>query len=407
MGIAHSRGSSSTSSGRSLVLRALESGNIERPDIVFAFCTNEVAPSEFFHDIKKVVGNSVPVVGGSTIGVISNNFLSYGDSVAGVLALQSANIRFRLCSMGGIEKDEKEAGERLIRDILQERDEEDQLLMLFYDSIKMPPSLESPPVLNSSSYLLEGVARWLKGRIPIVGAGLMGDYDLNPTIQFCGSRVETEHAIGLMLSGNFGIHHRIMHGCTPLDGIYHRITRIDGPVLYEIDGKPIIGVINGMLGDTEWQNQRPLDFLTIGVNHGERFGEYNEGEYVNRLITGVTPDKKGIMLFEPDLEEGAEIQFMTRDAERMAESARMNTETLLEFIKEKGEHPIFGFYVDCAGRAGGYLKTDIEEAAVVQNLFNQYSIPLFGLYSGVEIAPLLGRSRGLDWTGVLLVLTEA
>jgi len=31
---------------------------------------------------------------------------------------------------------------------------------------------------------------------------------------------------------------------------------------------------------------------------------------------------------------------------------------------------------------------------------------LLGFYSGVEIAPFLGRSRGLDWTGVLLLFVE-
>ena len=35
-----------------------------------------------------------------------------------------------------------------------------------------------------------------------------------------------------------------------------------------------------------------------------------------------------------------------------------------------------------------------------------YKTPLLGFYSGVEIAPFLQKSRGLDWTGVLLVLAE-
>jgi len=37
---------------------------------------------------------------------------------------------------------------------------------------------------------------------------------------------------------------------------------------------------------------------------------------------------------------------------------------------------------------------------------NQYETPLLGFYSGVEIAPFLQKSRGLDWTGVLMVLAE-
>jgi len=39
-------------------------------------------------------------------------------------------------------------------------------------------------------------------------------------------------------------------------------------------------------------------------------------------------------------------------------------------------------------------------------VFNRYDTPLFGFYSGVEVAPLLGKSRGLDWTGVLLVFAQ-
>jgi hypothetical protein len=406
VGTACSNNVHSTSLRRLVVAKAMESGNIERPDIVFAFCTNKVDPIYFFDDIKKVVGGGVPIVGGSAIGIISNDFLCYSDSTVGVMIIQSETIRFRLRSAGGLDKDEAETGERLIKDVLQEREAKDRLFMVLYDSIKMPPGPDSPPVMNSSSYLLAGIEKGLEKPIPIVGAGLVGDYGMNPTFQFCGSYVGTERAVGLILNGDFTAHYQVMHGCTPLDGIYRRITDIQGPVLYELDGRPIVEVINAMLGDEEWQKERPMDFLTIGIHYGERFGEYREGGYVNRLITGVTPDKKGVMLFEPDLENGMEIQFMVRDTERMIESAKRNTNLLLKSLTEKGAGPVFGIYIDCAGRAGNYLNTGIEEAAEVQNLFNNYNVPLFGFYSGVEIAPLLGKSRGLDWTGVLLVLTE-
>ena len=65
-----------------------------------------------------------------------------------------------------------------------------------------------------------------------------------------------------------------------------------------------------------------------------------------------------------------------------------------------------GLYIDCAGRSAKTSETLTEEASEVQNIFNRYNAPLFGFYSGVEVAPLLGKSRGLDWTGVLLVLAE-
>ena len=90
----------------------------------------------------------------------------------------------------------------------------------------------------------------------------------------------------------------------------------------------------------------------------------------------------------------------------MIESAKRNSSELMEQIKADGRKALFGMYIDCAGRTAKYLNTKIEEASEVQKLFNRYNTPLFGFYSGVEVAPIRGKSRGLDWTGVLLVFAE-
>ena len=90
----------------------------------------------------------------------------------------------------------------------------------------------------------------------------------------------------------------------------------------------------------------------------------------------------------------------------MIESARRNSSELMAQIKADGRKAILGLYIDCAGRTAGYSNTTVEEASEVQKVLNQHGIPLLGFYSGVEIAPFLQKSKGLDWTGVLLVLTE-
>jgi small ligand-binding sensory domain FIST len=127
---------------------------------------------------------------------------------------------------------------------------------------------------------------------------------------------------------------------------------------------------------------------------------------VNRLITGVIPDGSGIRMFEPDLAPGVEIQFMIRDNKMMISSARENTTKLLAKIEEDKKRPLFALYIDCAGRTAELSYTEGEEAAEVQKILNLHNIPLLGFYSGVEIAPLFGRSRGLDWTGVLMIIAE-
>jgi small ligand-binding sensory domain FIST len=196
-----------------------------------------------------------------------------------------------------------------------------------------------------------------------------------------------------------------MHGCSPIDGRYYKITKMQGSHIYELDERPIVDIIDELYGNKSWRKQYPVNLLTIGVNLGGKF-EYHEERYVNRLITGMLPDASGIGIFEPDLEQGTEIQFMLRDGNMMIESAKNNSENLMKNINDDGKTPVFGFYIDCAGRAAKLSNTLTEEAAEVQKVMNRYNTPLLGFYSGVEIASILGKSRGLDWTGVLMVLAE-
>jgi hypothetical protein len=383
---------------------AMLSGNIDRADLVFAFCTYKTDPFEFVNGIREVAGSNVPIIGGSAIGLISNNFLSYTEFTSGIAIIQSDRLACRTAAVNDVDKDENDAGKRLAKEMVQRDD--DKVLIIFYDSIKTPPGVDSPPMMNSSSYLLGGINSEHPFDVPVLGAGLVGDFSFNPTVQFCGSSIRGQRAVGAMLSGAIDAHYSITHGCTPLDGIYHTITKIDGPVLYELDGLPVVEFINEMFGSDEWQKEHPVAYLTIGINRGDKYGRYEEEKYVNRLITGVTADQKGIVMFEPDLKAGMEIQFMSRDAEQMVQSARKNSASLLKSIEDKRRKPVFGLYIDCAGRAGQYSHTDVEEASEIQKVMNQYNVPFIGFYSGVELAPFQGTSRGLDWTGVLLVLSE-
>ncbi len=404
IGIACDGGRNRAISGDVLARRAMASGGIARPDLILAFCSGRNGPEAFFHDIRQAAGPDVPVVGGSAIGVISNDFLSYRDPVAAVAVLESDLITFRLASAGQVDENEKEAGRKVAAGIA--RRPEDRLLLVFYDSIKVPPENGSPPIMNSSTPLMAGIGEVLNDDVPVIGAGLIGDYGFNRTHQFCGSWVASQSLVGVMLGGDFSVYHRITHGCTPLDGVYHRVTKVSGPLLHEIDGRPIVEMINDLFDSEEWQEERPLDYLTIGVHCGEKYQGYRENQYVNRLILGVIPDRSGVMMFESDLKEGDEIQFMVRDAGRMVESARSNSHLLVNMMEKDGCIPLLALYIDCAGRAQGYSNTSVEEAAEVQKVLGERNIPLIGFYSGVELAPLLGRTRGLDWTGVLTILAR-
>jgi hypothetical protein len=394
----------SFSLGKKVAESAIRDGEITKPSLVLAFCQGQADHEEYFRGIQTIVGNKVPIIGGSAIGIITNDCISYEGYPAGAAIVESETLRHKEGAAGNLDKNEKLAGQRLAEKLSNSID--GKLLLLFYDSIKNPPTETTPPVINASPPLIEGIEEKLKSNIPIIGGGLVGDYEFSHTKQLCGSYVDNQSVVGSLLGGDFKPYFRIMHGCTPKDGIYHTITKIEGPVLYEVDGKPVVAMIDDQYGNKDWRNQIPVGRLTIGVNHGEKFGDFKEENFVNRLISGVLPDGKGIVLFEPDLKEGTNILFMLRNNKMMIDSARKNSSELLTEIIANGEKPVFGLYIDCAGRTAKICDAITEEASEVQNVFNQHNTPLFGFYSGVEVAPLLGKSRGLDWTGVLLVLAK-
>jgi hypothetical protein len=404
VGIGYANDQNALRLGEKVAEDAMKNGKINHPVFVIAFCGGRVDHDAYFKGLQTLVGNKVPIIGGSAIGIITNRHLSYDGFPAGAAIIESDTLEHIEGYANNLHKNEKLAGQRLAEKLSNTID--GKLLLTFYDSIKNAPTEKTPPVINASPPLIEGIEEKLKLKVPIIGAGLVGDYEFNVTKQFCGSSVESQCVVGSLLAGDFKPYFSIMHGCVPKDGIYHTITRAEGPVLYEVDGKPVIDMIDDQYGSTEWSTQMPVRRLTIGLNHGEKFEEFRENQFVNRLIAGVLPNREGILLFEPDLVEGSEILFMLRNNKMMMESVQKNSAELFEKIMAKGEKPVFGLYIDCAGRTAILSETLTEEASEVQNIFNRYNAPLFGFYSGVEVAPLLGRSRGLDWTGVLLVLAE-
>jgi small ligand-binding sensory domain FIST len=391
--------------GRGVARSALENAGIERADVLLAFGHGHLDLPRFYDGLRSVVGDSTPIVGGSSLGVITPDALSYRGHPAAAAAIQSERVRFAVSACGGLERDEATASAGMVNGLRFSHD--DQALLLLYDSVRVPAGPGHPPVLNSSAPLLAGVQRRLPAGVPVVGAGLVGSYGLETTVQFCGWQAARHHVVGCLLSGCVHAYYTVMHGCIPLDGVYRTITRMQGDVVYELDGRPVVETINELYGGTEWQNERPVVCnLTIGVNHGPRHGPPSEHGYVNRLITGVTPDGTGIGMFEADLCEGQDIQFMVRDNRTMIKSVNDNVGALLDRAQTERRRPVFALYISCAGRTAEYSATEEEEGAVVQRAVAAAKVPLLGFYSGVEIAPMLGRSRGLDWTGVLLILAE-
>ena len=113
VGIGYNQEKDAFASGKKGAEDAMEKGAISKPDFAFAFCSEKVDPNDFFTGVQSVVGDKTPIAGGSALGVISNEELSYEGFATAVAVMESDRIRFQMTVVDGLDKGEEIAGKRL------------------------------------------------------------------------------------------------------------------------------------------------------------------------------------------------------------------------------------------------------------------------------------------------------
>lgn len=365
------------------------------PQWALAFVGGRHQPDRVLEGLRTELGD-IPILGGSAVGSITNQSLSYTGYECVVAVFSDRTPSPIILSVDGLETGEQETGRQLGQS-LREHADDGSTVLVFYDSIKSTP----PPVLHIGSLLVDGIYEGLDGKdLNLIGAGLIGDHQFTSSYILDGHRWVNHAVVAIVLPAALQSQTTIMHGCMPISA-FMEITRIEGSVVYELDGRPALDVLRETYEEDDLIENLSLTF-TLGEKHGDLFAPYSESAYVNRLIVGADPETGSITLFEADFQHGTIVQIMARDNELMVDSVRQRSEALLQKLGTK--QPILGFYIDCAGRCSEFSGSEREEASVLQETLDE-TCPLLGFYSGVEIAPLLGRSRPLDWTGVLTLLT--
>ncbi len=369
-----------------------------KPVFLLVFCGGKHDPAPVLTVLRQRWGD-IPIVGGSAAGVIGCNRFGYSGLEFGMLAFDADSLLPEVYLTRGLLTGEVEAGAELGREVASHA-ADDAVVVLLFDSL----ASTTPRRLHYASAIVEGFNAGLQGKsVNLIGGGLLTDLNISDGWIFDGVGVCKHAAVALVFPPAIKAETVILHGCRPVSS-FMEITRIDGAVVYELDGEPALTVLERMLGlrigSTEGGGLSLI--ATLGEKHGDPFADYDENSYVNRLILMADRASGSITLFEPDFRQGTKVQIMARDNALMLESVRQGAAALV--AKTRGRNALFGLYIDCAGRASGRSGAAMEEADLMMQHFDP-TLPLLGFYSGVEIAPVQGSSRPLDWTGVLTVVT--
>ncbi|MBI4590350.1 MAG: FIST C-terminal domain-containing protein [Candidatus Rokubacteria bacterium] len=399
-GVGYSENPQSREAGIEAASAALKEAGVAQCDLAIMSSTGKHDPRQLCDGVRSVIGPAARLIGGCSMGVITRDRLGYLGYQVGVAVVASDSVNVDMFMEKNLPDREYEVGLALGKQIRSKAYEGEPNILLLYDAGKEARTAEGV-VLNFATPLLEGLGQALKVWPPAAGIGLVDDIKFNPTYQWFDGRIEQGTAMALVLSGGVRMDTIIIHGCKPA-GAYHTVTKAEGATIFEIDDRPALEVIAELLGpdsDKSWENY-PL-WVTLGTNRGDKFGEFREEDYANRMCMAVDRERRALVMFEPNLKTGSEVQLMRRSME--FDYIRRRAEILYQRIGSR--RPFLAIYFDCAGRVAAFCGTEREEAEEVQKVIGP-RMPLLGMYSGVEIAKVRDDMEALDWTGVLCVFSE-
>jgi hypothetical protein len=396
-GVGYSEKPAGRDAGAEAAAAAMAQAGLDACDLVLVFATGKQDPAAVRDGVRSVVGDRARMIGGATVGVVTNEHLGFEGHQVGVAVMRAPRVTVDVIHEAPITAGEQAAGEALGAAIrARVGTGGPAALLLLYDIVKDGIGGS----LNLATPLLAGLTTSLGTWPPTAGCALMGNLQFSKSFQFVDGKVLERAAVALALDGDIRMDTVTIHGCRP-SGRYYTITKADGNIVLELDGERAADVVARMLGPdrSSWEDY-PL-FVTLGINNGDPFGPYRADDYAVRLCSAVDRDRGGLAFFGDDLQPGKQVQLMRRsiDLTYMEEHVRELRARL------EGRRPILALYMDCAGRCSAMSGSDGEEATEIQKALGD-EIPLLGWYVGAEIARAGGVMQSHNWTGVLSILSE-
>ena len=231
----------------------------------------------------------------------------------------------------------------------------------------------------NGSDLARGLAGGVSDGVSITG-GLSGD-----GTNFAETWVIADDTGGpqrVAAVGLYGDHLRIgyasMGGWEPF-GPLRTITRAEGNILYELDGRSALDLYKSYLGSHA--EQLPSSALLFPILVTDAKG----GEGVVRTVLSVDERNKS-MTFAGDIPQGGAAQLMKTNVDDLVDGATAAAEASLSGLD--GRRPDLAILVSCVGRKLVMKQRTEEELEAIRDVFGT-DAKLSGFYSYGELCPFM------------------
>ena len=235
----------------------------------------------------------------------------------------------------------------------------------------------------NGSELVKGLREGLPSSVAVTG-GLAGDGAQFEKTVVCLDGQVNDSAVAAI--GFYGDRLRVGYGSLggwdPF-GPDRLVTRAEGNVLYELDGRSALELYKTYLGSHT--ANLPASGLLFPLSLRGEGGE----QRVVRTILGVDEETQSLT-FAGDIPEGGYAQLMRANFDRLIDGAQDAATACAEVV---GDHtPDLAILISCVGRKLVLNQRTEEEVESVRNVLGESTV-LSGFYSYGEIAPLMSSTK--------------
>jgi len=232
----------------------------------------------------------------------------------------------------------------------------------------------------NGSALVDGLVDRV-GPEAVVSGGLAGDgARFGDTLVTVGGQAASRMVAAV---GFYGDRIRISHGSAggwDEFGPHRVITRAEGNVLYELDGKPALDLYERYLGDEA--AGLPASALLYPLKISDPAHPQDE---VVRTVLAVDHEARS-MTFAGDVPQGWSARLMRGAFERLTDGAAQAADHAVAGLASSGVRPELCLFVSCVGRRLLMGQRTEEEVEAVADALGG-DVPMVGFYSYGEIAP--------------------
>lgn len=232
----------------------------------------------------------------------------------------------------------------------------------------------------------DDLVNWLDTSFPEsvkIGGLASGADQPGGNVLFLGDEIHRTGTVGVALSGNLEVDTIVAQGCRPI-GSPMFVTRAEEGVLYELDGRPAMSILESLYTQLPTEDQDLFrSSLFLGVVMREEQEVYEHGDFLIRNLVGVDPSA-GALAVAANLRPNQVVQFHLRDAHASAD----DLEAMLS--RHRYGSPAGALLFSCLGRGRLLYGEPDHDSRVFHEQIGK--IPLGGFFCNGEIGPVLGQT---------------